>query len=249
MSKFTTPTKKARLDGPSTSPWKTPQTTNGKAETVRGYIIHFGQETLSKSNNKYYDVVVQRSKSDISTIRIMINATTKDRAHLMEEVNLQKLYMVELSQLFPSENMYFYNGVKGSQMTFQPSTLSFDASSFSLFTRRIADLQKAIVESVNVECQIKYVTPVRYSANGGEFRNAAVYDGTGHMYFTIWHNPLFTITEGAMVYITNLKWKDYFGFELVTTKDTTFSYSANEAIQPISKENLSLHVLRGAGGA
>ena len=32
-------------------------------------------------------------------------------------------------------------------------------------------------------------------------------------------------------------------------KVTTFSYSANEAIQPISKENLSLHVLRGAGGA
>ena len=26
-----------------------------------------------------------------------------------------------------------------------------------------------------MECQIKYVTPVRYSANGGEFRNAAVY--------------------------------------------------------------------------
>ena len=54
-------------------------------------------------------------------------------------------------------------------------------------------------------------------------RRAAVYDGTGHMYFIIWHNPLFTITEGDMVYITNLKWKDYFGFELDTTKDTTFS--------------------------
>ena len=41
---------------------------------------------------------------------------------------------------------------------------------------------------------------------------------TGHMYFTILHNPLFTITEGAMVYITNLKWKDYFGFAMGEVK-------------------------------
>ena len=228
---------------PSKSPWKSPVANRGQSENITGYIILVGQEEISKNNNRYYDIAVQRSDSDFSTVRIMVNGTTKDGVHFLEEIGS----VVYLYRVFPSEDMFFYNEVKGSKMEFKASALDFDKISFSVFTKKIGEVQESVLPLIHVESQIRYVGEVRLASNGSEFRNAVLYDISGHVYFTLWQSSMFNLNEGTMLYITNLRLKNYYGIELSTTKNTIFSYSDSVDIDPLDDAVLGPYIIRASG--
>ena len=172
---------------PKKSPWKTPKAA-GKSEDICGYVRFIGQEKVSRSNNGYYDISVQRSSRDHSMVRVMLIGNAKKRDEFAEEVKREEGEMVQLSTVFPTEEMDFYNAAKNSTMTFLQSTLPFQPSSFRSFTKSISDIKKSSHNLVNVQCRVKYVAPVRRTQSGSDLRNAVLYVDTGIIF--LWRGTL-----------------------------------------------------------
>lgn len=118
-------------------------------------------------------------------------------------------------------------------------SLSFEIASFKNFTTKIGNLQNSIHNLINIECRIKYVAEVRKTQTGAPIWNAVLYDETGHIFFVAWDNSMFSLSENDMLFITNLRWKDNYGLELGTTRDSTFSYSKSELVPKLIKLHYS----------
>ena len=56
------------------SPYQSPTSSRdkGKAYKTMGYIAHIGNPEISKNKNLYYDVKVQVTKTEYTTIRFMV---------------------------------------------------------------------------------------------------------------------------------------------------------------------------------
>ena len=108
----TTPTKslKRKHNGsrPGT-PWKTPK--KGKPFHIDGYVLLVGQKCTSKSNNEYFDIIVQRAKDEKTRVRIIAMGINKEE-FISATTGVKK--MIRLQDVCLSDKgFYFYNPING----------------------------------------------------------------------------------------------------------------------------------------
>ena len=239
MSNYVTPMKKGKFgESSGSSPWKTPS--KGKPSTVKGYIILVGYEQTSGSNNQYFDVIIQQTKTDIVTVRVMPqNQKTVSREEFLKIVGTN----VVMEQVFSADDMYFYKPLSGSSHKLEKEDLSFKCDSYRKFTQGMDNPQ----EKMNVECRLKYIGEPKFAANGSRIRNCVLYTEANEILATIWNPTYFDLPEDKMVFIGDLFTEPYFGVKAKLLSRTNVMLSGSELITVISKERLDPIRVRALG--
>lgn len=250
-----TPKKSSKRALPFSRDWtspppKTPRK-GGQSVDISGYLLLVGQEESSAtSGNDFYDLVIQRTKSEITVVRVMMKGnppTSPEMLCKMKEQDSEgKLFMKFLS-VCPSGDIYFYNETTGSSYSFDFPTPDFDKDEYRKFTVKLADVEDVITPTVNVECQVKWLSSIKISSAGDPFRNAVLYDKSGDFFAAFWNKTLLALPEEQQIYITELKVRDFFGKQLNTQRNTIAMESGGATIS-LSDDRLEYYKSRVLAG-
>ena len=248
QSGFSTPQKRrseTAMNSPPAKSWKSPKQRDlGKPEDINGFLLFVGQMALSQNNNQYFDIIIQRAKSVISTIRIMDGL--QKRALFVGQQCSQDT-MLSLCSVYRSNDIYFFNPINGSSLSFTPTTLSFPYSSFASFTTKLQDVPTSVASQIHVYCQLKFLGAKKQAPGGSWFRNAVIYDSSSDIFLTVWNHTLFDIVEEKDLYITELKIKEYFGLQLATQSNSNIMYCETSVLEPLPAVKLASYRARAQG--
>ena len=240
MSSLATPTKKAKFDEPTNSPWKTPS--KGKSTDVKGFILLVSYEQILSSNNNYFDVIVQQTKTDIITIRVMPQKQPTISRDLFIKSIRQSVVM---EKVFIGDDMRFYKPLSGSTHRINDTNtkLSFKCDSYGKFTSLLEQVQPLM----NVQCMLKYIGTSKLANNGSRIRNCVLYSETDAILTTIWNPAYFKLPEDKMLFIGGLVTEEYFGVQAKMLSRTYVMESTSPVIPIISKSRLAPLRLRAMG--
>ena len=242
MSEFHTPKKQKTTDGPTT-PWKTPSS-KGSSVSIEGWLILVGFEVVSQSNNVYFDIIVQRAKSDIVSVRVMTKNILKREDFLKNALDDEA--SIQLNDVFKTEDVFFYNPTNGSTHQFvTKSSLKFKKLSFKNFTQNLDNPSPN--GKLNIECRAKYIGDPTFAQNGSRIRNAVLYDDSDALLITFWNPTFFNLPEDKMMYITDLTLEEYFGLKLKMSKGTIMMESGGNLVPTITQGKLTPFRIRAMG--
>ena len=104
----------------------------GKVYKTMGYIAHIGNPEISKNKNLCYDVRVQVTKAEYTTIRFMVKGgcpNAKKLRLIKKEEEEKGNHVIVLQKVFKLDNATFFNMESGSKYIFQNNILPFQPTS------------------------------------------------------------------------------------------------------------------------